>query len=192
AGGASGKVDATHRNRNRHIASTRIRRINGHKTSIRVLQIQVLHAGHEDVWGHGADIETAQIIFAAHAKTLVRRRHVGTPATDEAALQVNAQRVLVIQRLPLREAHHRTIEGYVSSDTGDIARHKKASASIRTNRTVNRAEAEDGDYLACNNPRKRVGTGDVAEVDAFEIEPGSIAESLDAGVVPRICNTDAL
>ena len=88
--------------------------------------------------------------------TLPRRGFAGSigETADKAALYVDAQGVVVIERLPVNEADHRTIKIHIAAGSSEVGGNEKAGASRRADGTIDGAESVNRRYFAGNNAVK--------------------------------------
>src|SRR5579884_3774213 len=112
---ATGQSNVIDRNRYGHISTARVGWIHRHGTAVWIGQLEILHCADKNVGRNGSDIETAQIIFTAHVKALIRWSFCTAKPVNKAGLEANSEGVLVVERLPLRESKQRPVKFNVSA-----------------------------------------------------------------------------
>src|SRR5262249_20940254 len=134
---------------------------------------------------NGADIESAQVAFAAHVEARVRRRDVGSEAGDKASLQAHAESVLrgFGQGYELREGNQRAHEVHDSAQPGYLAGQEETVPGVGPDRVVDAVESERWRERTGNDALQRIRTRYVAEAQGLEQVAGSVAEGIDRGVV---------
>src|SRR5205823_13563466 len=189
----AGEYDLIDWNGDSPVSLPRIRGILQNRCSVRIGERDYVRTGQKRDRRDGADIESANIVLAAHIEALERRRYQPAIPADEGCIHTVADGVpSLLHRKELLVLDDRPDGTHRAAESGEFRSQRHLLSAMREHAAVERVEGEVGEDLAGDDSVYSVRSGDTAERDEVKQGLRRRAQGNEGGAVQRISQAKAL
>src|SRR5256885_3154487 len=190
---SAGEYDLIDWNGDSPVSLPRIGGILQNRCSVRIGERDYVRTGQKRDRRDGADIESANIVLAAHIEALERRRYQPAIPADEGCIHTVADGVpSLLHRKELLELDDRPDGTHRAAESGELRSQRHLLSAMREHAAVERVEGEVGEDLAGDDSVYSVRSGDTAERDEVKQGLRRRAQGNEGGAVQRISQAKAL